>query len=183
MNYIIKKPDGISEIAWNHMNNNNICNIINITKEDLIINRDHNLEGKKNWFSIEFTSKQLKDINADDIEALFKLIIYQRKILLKEFDIEFMYFYFWHDILSGNLNFSLTSSSILPFDCTLNTVNSIKKIVNAYLSEPGGFIPMEEFKEIEKEYDEEEKEFILDVYKYKIWKNTIRNAGINNIPK
>jgi hypothetical protein len=55
--------------------------------------------------------------------------------------------------------------------------------VNAYLSEPGGFIPMEEFKEIKKECDEEEKEFILDVYKYKIWKNTIRNAGINNIPK
>ena len=170
MNNFIKKTSGISEIAWNHMNNINVYNMINITKKDLIINKDNNIEGERNCYSIKFSQEQLKDINVNDIEALFKLIIYQRKILLKELNIEFMYFYIWHDILSGNLNFSLTSSNTLPFGCTLNLVDSIKKIAHVYLSEPGGFIPIEELREIRKEHDkdDEEKEFILDVYKCKI---------------
>ena len=169
MNNFIKKPSGISEIAWNHMNNINVCKIINITKEDLIINKNNDIEGERNCYSIKFSQEQLKDITVNDIEALFKLIIYQRKILLKELNIEFMYFYIWHDILSGDLNFSLTSSNTLPFGCTLNIVHTIKKIINTYLSKPGGFIPIEELTEIKKEYDKaDDEEFILDVYKYKL---------------
>ena len=91
MNNFIKKPSGISEIAWNHMNNINVCKIINITKEDLIINKNNDIEGERNCYSIKFSQEQLKDITVNDIEALFKLIIYQRKILLKELNIEFMY--------------------------------------------------------------------------------------------
>ena len=80
-----------------------------------------------------------------------------------------MYFYILHDILSGDLNFSLTSSNTLPFCCTLNIVHTIKKIIHTYLSKPGGFIPIEELTEIKKENDkDDEEEFILDVYKHKI---------------
>lgn len=127
-----------------------------------------------NMWILSFSPSITHSISATKIRNFIQTVIrcWQQQITVIDTPIS-VTFYMWFDEQVGHLCFNLlfASKHDLPFGCTIRFV-SIDTIIDSFLTSTiqGGIVPFSEISEVsenchtEEENDDDEQDFILDVY-------------------
>jgi hypothetical protein len=140
-------------------------------------------EHMKNRWSFKV---DLKYCAKDDILDLYHEILKSRREYIKENNIKKkLLFFTWYDSMSGSFYFSIISKkndedstySELPFDCTLEKVQSIEELVQIYIDDSyKGVIPLSEIKFFEDGEEEEMDKLLEEIeekYTLPLWVTTL----------
>ncbi len=121
-----------------------------------------------NMWAITLDDDLILKIGINDLSKFLSELLDNRRMQLRQLNLPAI-FYFWFDLQALQLRFNiLTGNDIsLPFGCKVHRLNSPMPILEDYLTtaqtvaREGDIV---EYLDIDDQDDENEKEYILDVY-------------------
>lgn len=146
-----------------------------ILESPLFITGDKNLQEQemlKNMWVLSLDHDLQKALKIDDlIQFIIKLLENKNKQLKQLGIVCPVIFYMWFDEMAAQLRFNIISdfNDELPFECKISIISDPISILENFLySFYHEGITWEELEELESEFDEDQTEFILDVFAVKL---------------